>query len=371
MQSIRRIIALVIKEFLALLKDKKSRTTIIVPPLVQLIIFGYAATFDLNHVKFAVYNEDNGWASRQLLHQFAGSKSFDLVASLHDSKRVSEVIDNREALLVLHIEELCTEHLLSNEPCAVQVLVDGRNSNTAMLALNYVREIITTFNMNWLKDHAGLKPPAVLTMRAWFNPNLESRWFFVPGIVALLAMVVTLVVTSLSVAREREAGTFDQLLVTPFTPLGILLGKAIPGLIIGLGEGMLIVFLAINWFKVPFQGSMWVLFMGLTVYIMAVIGAGLMISSMCSTQQQGLMGAFLFLVPAVILSGFATPIANMPKLVQYITYLDPMRYFLIIVRRSFLEGVSAVYLWDQIWPMLAMALVTLTSAAWFFRHKLY
>ena len=371
MAYILRIFALVIKEFLALLKDKKSRTTIIVPPLVQLIVFGYAATFDLNNVKFAILNEDRGAAARDLIQRFEGSKSFEHIATLHSNEEINQIIDNRRALLVLHIEQLCTEHLLRKEPCTVQVILDGRNSNTAMLALNYVREIVAKFNLDWMSAHTGQKSPAGLTMRAWFNPNLESRWFFIPGIVALLSLVVTLVVTSLSVAREREAGTFDQLLVTPYTPLGILLGKAIPGLIIGLGEGMLIVFLAINWFKVPFQGSFLVLITGLMIYILAVIGVGLMISSMCATQQQGLMGAFLFLVPAVILSGFATPIANMPKAVQLITYLDPMRYFLIIVRRSFLEGVGVTYLWDQMWPMLIMAVVTLTSAAWFFRHKLY
>jgi len=366
-----RIIALIIKEFLALLKDQKGRLVIILPPIAQLIVFGYAATFDLNHVKFAVFNEDRGIASRELLARFKGSGAFELVADLQANRQIAPIIDNRNVLFVLHIGPRCTRELLSGGQCTVQVLVDGRNSNTALLILNYVREIVYRFNEEWAADHGLGAPPSRLNIRAWFNPNLESRWFIVPGIIALLSLVVTLIVTSLSVAREREAGTFDQLLVTPLSPVDILVGKAVPGLAIGLFEGTLILLLAVLWFKVPFTGSLIVLYSGLILYLMAAIGIGLMISSMCSTQQQALLGGFLFLVPAVILSGFATPIENMPPVVQKITYLDPMRYFLIVIRRSFLEGASLDVLFSQFWPMAIMGLVTLAAATWFFRHKIY
>ncbi len=366
-----KIIALIVKEFLALLKDQKGRLVIILPPVAQLIVFGYAATFDLNHVKFAVFNEDTGVASRELVSRFEGSKTFDLVASLEGDQQIAPLIDNKEVMFVLHIGPRCTEGLLSGGQCTVQVLVDGRNSNTALLILNYVREIVYRFNEEWAAEHALGAPPSRLNIRAWFNPNLESRWFIVPGIIALLSLVVTLIVTALSVAREREAGTFDQLLVTPLRPVEILVGKAVPGLIIGLAEGTLILVITILWFKVPFTGSLLTLYFGLVLYLMAAIGIGLMISSMCSTQQQALLGGFLFLVPAVTLSGFATPIANMPPIVQRITYLDPMRYFLIIVRRTFLEGASLDMLLHQFWPMAIIGVVTLTAATWFFKHKIY
>ncbi len=366
-----RIMALIVKEFLALLKDRKGRLVIILPPIAQLIVFGYAATFDLNHVKFAVFNEDRGIAARDLIARFEGSKAFDLVANLQSDQQITPIIDNRDALFVLHIGQDCTRKLLSGGQCTVQVLVDGRNSNTALLILNYVREIIYRFNEEWTANHGLGTLPSRLDIRAWFNPNLESRWFIVPGIIALLSLVVTLIVTSLSVAREREAGTFDQLLVTPLNPVDILVGKAVPGLVIGLFEGTFILLLTVLWFRVPFTGSLLVLYSGLVLYLMAAIGIGLMISSMCSTQQQALLGGFLFLVPAVILSGFATPIENMPPVVQKITYLDPMRYFLVIVRRSFLEGASLDVLFNQFWPMAIIGLVTLAAAAWFFRHKVY
>ncbi|HFQ88465.1 MAG TPA: ABC transporter permease, partial [Desulfobulbus sp.] len=238
-------------------------------------------------------------------------------------------------------------------------------------SLNYVRDIVKSFNMQWAARH-GMQPvPAQLVVRSWFNETLNSHWFIIPGIVALLALVVTLEVTALSVAKEREAGTFDQLLVTPMTPLEILIGKSLPGFIIGFVEATFIIAMTILWFHVPFRGSFLVLYTGIFAFLLSAIGIGLMISAISVTQQQGLMGAFLFLVPAVILSGFATPIENMPQFVQYITYLNPMRYFLIIVRASFLEGASFSLLWNLYWPMVIIGIVTLSAAGILFRNRMY
>jgi ABC-2 type transport system permease protein len=365
-----RVLALIRKEFLALFRDKKSRLTIIVPPIVQLLVFGYAATFDLNHVRFALFNEDGGAASRELATRFSGSNAFELVENLHSEAGIAPLIDSREVLVVLHIGPRCSSNLAQKEECVLQVLIDGRNSNTAMLALNYVRNIVMEFNRDWMDRHGGTMP-ARLNIRAWFNPNLESRWFFIPGIIALISMVVTLVVIALSVAREREDGTFDQLLVTPFRPWEIMAGKAVPGILIGVGEASMIMLLAVVWFKIPLQGSLLALYPALVIYILSIIGVGLMISAISATQQQALLGAFLFIVPAVILSGFSTPIANMPGFMQALTYLDPMRYFLIIVRRVFLEGAGFGYFWPEIWPMIVIATVNLAAATWFFRHRMY
>ena len=206
-------------------------------------------------------------------------------------------------------------------------------------------------------------------MRYWFNPNLQSLWFIIPGIVALLTMVVTIVVTALTIAREREVGTFEQLLVTPFSPIEILIGKSLPALAIGLSEGTFIILAAVLWFHVPLRGNVGLLYVGLLLYILAVIGVGLMVSSLARTQQQAMLGAFLFVVPAVILSGFATPIANMPQFIQAITLANPMRYFLVVVRGLFLEDLPANVVITQLWPMAIIAALTLSGASWLFRHR--
>ena len=367
----RRILALTLKEFLALLKDKKSRLVVVVPPLLQLLVFGYAATFDLKNVPYAVYNEDTGAASRDLIAGFKGSPNFSEVASLSREGQIAPLINKKEALLVIHIGPQFSKDLLLGRTARVQVIVDGRNSNTAMLAMNYLGTVINRFNMSWNALSGKPNPPAYVVTRAWFNPNLESRWFIVPGIVGLLTLVVTMMVTALSVAREREQGTFDQLLVTPLRPVEIIIGKALPGFFIGMTEATVIILAAVFWFHVPFLGSVTTLYTGVFLFLLSAIGIGLMISSLSITQQQGLLGAFLFLVPAIILSGFTTPIANMPLFIQKLTLLNPMRYFMVILRGVFLEGMTFNLLIDQFWPMAVIGITTLTAAGWLFRHRLY
>jgi len=367
----RRIVALMKKEFLTLLQDKKSRFVIIIPPLLQLLVFGYAASFDLNHVAVAVYNEDGGSASREFLARLEGSPNFQVVRQVHDEAQIAPMIDKKEVLLLIHIGAQFSRDLNLGEPAPLQVIVDGRDSNTALIALGYVRTIVFDFNEKWARDNNLQAPPAELVTRAWFNPNLESRWFFIPGIVGLLTLVVTMLVTALSVAREREHGTFDQLLVTPMRPTEILLGKALPGFVIGVIEATAIIAVAVFWFDIPLRGHLFTLYAGLLLFLLSAIGVGLMISSLAVTQQQGLLGAFLFLVPAVILSGFATPIANMPEAVQMLTLIDPLRYFVVVLRGVFLEGTPFHLLLDQFWPMAVIGLSTLALAGWLFRHRMY
>jgi ABC-2 type transport system permease protein len=367
----RRIFALTVKEFLALLKDKKSRMVVIIPPLVQLFVFGYAATFDLKNVPYAVYNEDSGSTSRELLSRFKGSQNFTEVATLSNDGQIAPFINRKKALLVIHIGSDFSRNLLKGGTTPVQVIIDGRNSNTAMLALNYASAIVNEFNIDWSERSGGTGPPAQIVTRSWFNSNLESRWFIVPGIVGLLTLVVTTLVTALSVAREREQGTFDQLLVTPIRPVEIIIGKALPGFLIGIAEATVIILATVFWFDIPLRGSVLTLYTGLIFFILSAIGIGLMISSIAVTQQQGLLGAFLFLVPAIILSGFTTPIANMPPIIQDLTLLNPMRYFMVILREVFLEGAPFLHLIDQFWPMALIGLTNLTIAGWLFRHRLY
>lgn len=368
---LRRILALMAKEFLALLKDKRSRFVLIGPPLVQMLVFGYAATFDLRHVPYALLAEDRGAPARDLAAALRGSPSFSEVARLSHEREIAPLIDAKGALMVVRIGPRFSAELLSGQTATLQVVVDGRNSNTALLVVNYVRGIVERFNREWAGAHGGRLPPAHVETRAWFNPNLESRWFFLPGIVGMLTLLVTLLVTSLSVAREREQGTFDQLLVTPMRPVEILLGKALPGFIVGVAEATVIMAVTVFWFGVPLLGSLFTLYVGVLLFLLSAVGVGLMISAFAATQQQGLLGAFFFLVPAVILSGFATPIANMPPLVQQLTLLNPLRYFLVVLRGVFLEGTPFALLIPQLWPMAVIGVAALAIAGWLFRHRMY
>jgi ABC-2 type transport system permease protein len=366
-----RIFALVTKEFLALLKDKRSRLVLIVPPLIQLLVFGYAATYDLKNVPFAAYNEDPGAASREILAAVDGSPSFTRMAQITHESEIAPLIDAKEVLMVVHAGPHFSADLLAGRPAALQIIVDGRNSNTAMLAMNNIGTIVDRFNLDWAAAHGGAPPPSRVEVRAWFNPNLESRWFFLPGIIGILTLLVTMLVTALSVAREREQGTFDQLLVTPLRPVEILIGKTLPGFLIGLAEATVIMLAAVFWFKVPLLGSLLALYTGIVLFLLSGVGVGLMISSFATTQQQGLMGAFIFMVPSILLSGFATPIRNMPVVLQDLTRANPMRYFMVVLRSVFLEGTPFELLIPQFWPMALIGLVTLSIAGWLFRHRMY
>ena len=366
-----RILTLMKKEFLAVLKDARSRVLLVVPPMIQLLVFGYAATYDLKQVPYAIYNEDRGALSRELEAEIHGSGYFREKARIASSDQIAPLVDARDVLLVIHIGPQFGRDLASGKTASLQLIVDGRNSNTALIAVGYVRQIVSRFNDDWSQAH-GLPPaPARIETRAWFNPNLESRWFFLPGLIGILTLLITMLLTGLTVAREREQGTFDQLLVTPMRPFEVLAGKALPGFVIGFAEATVIASIAVLWFRIPMLGSIGTFYLGLALFLMSSVGMGLMISALAATQQQGLLGAFLFMVPAVILSGFATPIANMPEAVRLLTYIDPLRYFLVVLRKLFLEGVPASILVNQLWPMALIGALSLTLAAWLFRARMY
>jgi ABC-2 type transport system permease protein len=369
MISWSRIFALMVKELRVLFRDKRTRFVVIGPPLIQLLVFGYAATFELKQAPIAILNQDRGILSQEIIGRLEGSDSFEVVAYLHDQQKINQLINEKKALVVVSFPADFSSRLLKDGTTDLQVIVDGRNSNTALLAQNDVAGVVQTFNQLWAEQHNLKQPPITLVPRNWFNENLENNWFFVPGIVALIVLIVSLLITALSVAREREEGTFDQLLVTPCLPIEILIGKSLPGMMVAVLESNVIILIAIFWFDVPFRGDYWLLQLAMVFFVISAIGVGLMISSLSTTQQQALLGAFMFMVPAVILSGFATPIENMPEVIQWITYLDPMRYFLVIVRGIFLQDVGMDVVWSQIWPMAIIAVVTLSMAGWLFRHR--
>jgi ABC-2 type transport system permease protein len=368
--SLLRILALILKEFLAVLKDPRSRFIIFVPPILQCVIFGYAASFDLNSVSYAVLNLDHSSASADLLSRLDGSGTFKRQANLERMEDISEWIDSGRALLVIRIDQDFERRLLVGKVAQVQVIVDGRNSNTAGTALGYVGTVVDQFNADWRSRHGIPGAPVAIDIRSWYNPNLESRWSMIPSLIGTLTMMGTLMLTALSVAREREQGTFDQLLVTPFRPFEIMVGKAVPNMVIGLTQATTILLIAQFWFHIPFIGSFVVLYAGLVLFLMAAVGLGLFVSSIAMTMQQAMLFAFLLVLPFSLLSGLTTPISSMPEFLQSVMVINPLRYALDLTRRVYLEDAGFAQLLPDFLPLTIIGIVTLSGAAWLFGRRL-
>ncbi|HEY7862837.1 MAG TPA: ABC transporter permease [Thermoanaerobaculia bacterium] len=369
-ESIFRILALIRKELLAILKDPRSRFMLFAPPVVQCLVFGYAATYDLNHVPYAAFDRDRSASSGELLAKLDGSGIFQRVADLRRQVEVRQAIDEGRVLLVVQIEPDFERRLQTGLLANVQVIADGRNSNTAGTAMGYVEAVVESFNLEW-RAARGLDGRAVkVTSRAWYNPNLETRWHMVPALIGTLTLLQTLLLTGMSVAREREQGTFDQLLVTPLRPAEIMVGKALPSMLVGLAQATLILLVAQLWFRIPFAGSYLTLYIGLAFFLLAAVGMGLLLSSVAATMQQAMLYSFLLLMPFALLSGLATPIESMPDFLQVLTLANPLRYAIEIAHRVYLEGADLGLLAPQLWPLAIMAAVTLPIASWMFRHKL-
>ena len=369
-EAVLRILALIRKELLAILNDPRSRVSLFLPPVLQSLIFGYAATYDLSNVPYAVLDQDRSAASHDLLAALDGSGVFHRVARLYRAADIKSVIDQQDALLVVQIGQDFERRLMAGLPADVQVIADGRNSNTAGTALGYVGAIVDTFNADWAASHGAAPPPVRVTMRAWYNANLETRWFMVPALIGTLTFLQTLLLTAMSVAREREQGTFDQLLVTPFRPAEIMAGKALPSVLIGLAQATLILLVAQLWFRIPFAGSYFTLYAGLLLFLLAAVGMGLMLSAIVANMQQAMLYAFVIMMPFALLSGLTTPLSNMPEIFQYLTLVNPLRYAIDIAHRVYLEGAGLDQLVPDLWPMAIIASLTLSAAAWLFRGKL-
>ena len=371
MQTLRRLTALILKELLTIMKDPKSRFVVIGPPIIQFFVFSYGATFDLENVRYAVFDESRSVLSRVFLADVEGSGRFRLTGYLEDDGQVKETIDNKKARLVIHIGSQFEENLRSGRSVDIQVIADGTSPNVAMIAIGYLGTIVENFNTTLLEQGIVQEngPGLALVERAWFNENLSSRWFMVSALGGVISTVVVMILTSLSVAREREFGTFDQLLVAPFSPVEILVGKSIPGILFGMLDALIFAGGAVLWFHIPFRGTVSALMVSLLCFIITIVGIGLLVSSLSTTMQQGLLGAFLFLMPAITLSGLATPVENMPMWLQQADMLNPVRHIITALRRVFLEGANLGMIWPQIWPLLIMAGVTLPLAAWLFRRR--
>jgi ABC-2 type transport system permease protein len=367
---LHRVAALVRKELLATLKDPRSQITLFVPPLLQCLVFGYAATLDLNNVPYALINQDRSFAAQELTNRLDGTGLFRRVANLTAPSEAARAIYTEKALLVVQIPADFERRLQAGKTAPVQVIADGRNSNTAGTALGYVNLIVVDFNADWRARH-GLPPPAVLPVpRAWYNANLETRWNMIPGLIGTLAMMETMLLTALSAAREREQGTFDQLLVTPLRPEEIIAGKTVPSIIVGAAQATTVLLVAVFWFRIPFQGSLLVLYAGLLLFMLAAVGLGLLISSVAATMQQAMLYTMIVLMPFILLSGFTTPISSMPPWLQAFTTVNPLRYAIDLTHRVYLEGIGFERLWPDLWPLALIAAVTLATASWVFERRL-
>ncbi len=365
-----RILSLIYKEFLAIWRDKKSRTVLIVPPILQLFIFSFAATLDVRNVPIGILNRDNGAVAFELVQRFHGSPFFEKIVYLHAVEEIAPFIDNIKGVMVLSIDEQFSRKLEAKQPADIQLILDGRKSNTAQIVAGYASQIIEQFNHDFAVDARIPQQNTQLMPRFWFNPNLLYYWYNIPCLSGILTMLVGVLLTALSVARERELGTFDQLLVSPVTPFEIMIGKTIPAICIGMIEGSIIVAVGVYIFQVPFTGSLLLLYLSMFVFLISIIGIGLFISTLSNTQQQAVLGSFLFMSPSVILSGFATPIENMPEWLQPATILIPLKYYLIIAKGIFLKAIPADVVFSNIWPMAVIGAFTLTGATLFFRKRI-
>ncbi|MBP1627575.1 MAG: ybhR-1 [Holophagaceae bacterium] len=371
---LERLKYMLIKEFLQIFRDPRMRAVILMVPIVQVLIFGYAVTTDVRHIRTAIFDLDNSPSSRDLVARFEGSGHFDLIRRLHSDTEVREVIQSGEAKAVLRLNRGFGDDLLGGRTARAQIILDGSDSNTASIILGYSSRIAMAFNSRILVDRfarsSGTRldtEPVALASRAWFNPNLESRNFFVPGVIAQLVMIISIVLSSMAIVREREIGTMEQIMVTPMGRMEFILGKTLPFALIGYLDVVLISVVAVFWFDIPLLGSLPALFLATGLYLLSTLGVGLLISTTCRTQQQAMMSTFFFIMPAILLSGFIYPIANMPLGIQWVTYLNPLRHFLIIIRGIFLKGQGVQLLWPQMLALALLGTALLSMAAGRFR----
>lgn len=367
----RRIRHIILKEFIQVWRDKKLRFFLIVPPLVQLMAYGYVVNFDIKHVATAVFDESRTMESRDLLKRFRSTDWFDVKYYLNSQKELLDLIDRGKITMAVWVQWDFAKQLRQGKPGKIQVIVDATDSNAALIVSRYASTVIGDYSQEQLQarfqrqESAGagrLSTPLRVESRAWFNPNLISRYSMVPGVIAMVVLLLSLMLTALAVVREKEIGTMEQILVTPIRPIELMLGKTIPFVLISLGDVILVTIVGVLWFEVPFRGSILVLLLGTMAFLFNSVGLGLLISTISSTQQQAMMAGNLFLTPAILLSGLIFPIANMPAFFQYLTLLNPLMYFVIVAQGIFLKGAGLALLWKEMLSMTVLGMIMLTLA---------
>ena len=372
-----RIRRVFVKELIQALRDKRMRMTLIIPPIVQLIIFGYAANLDVKHIRTAVRDLDQSVDSRDVISRFRQSKYFDILFYPQRQQDTERLILNGDVVLSLEIPPDFSRKLKKGDTATVQILVDGTESNAAMIALGYVSKILGDYSTSIMihrlnrEGRIGFEEAGVeLEHRIWFNPNLESRLFYVPGVIASIAFLIPVILTAMAIVREKEIGTLEQIMVTPIRPWELMVGKTLPFALIGLLDVVMIALIGVFWFEIPLRGNPLVLLCGAVLFLVSSVAIGLFISTISSTQQQAEISTFFFTMPAFVLSGFAFPIDNMPGWIQPLTYAIPLRYFLVIIRGVFLKGVGLDILWPQMAALAGLggAMILLSSLR--FRKRL-
>lgn len=374
----KRIWHILVKEFIELRRDRLARFRLLVPPLVQVLVFGYAATFEVFGVSTAVLNLDHSQESRALIAAFANNHHFHIVRDAQSQREVESAIDDGSAAVAIIVHAGFAQLLRKGQPAPIQVLVDGTNSNSALIALGYVGAITQTYSQHYQADLLSRIDPSVaatlvhvsLDDRPWYNVSLNSRWFFVPGVIATITLIMVVNLTAFAVVREREIGTLEQLMVTPIRPVELIIGKTIPFFFVGLALMTVVTLVGTFWFQVPFRGNPFVLLLGTSLYLLSILALGLMISTLCKTQQQAFATNFFLVNPLFILSGFSFPISSMPTFLQWLTYANPVRYFIIIIRAVFLKGVGVAVLAPQLLALAVIGAVLMAIATLRFHKSL-
>jgi len=368
-----RIRELIRKEFIQLFRDKKNRPILIISPLVQLLVFGYVVNYDIKDIRVAFFDQSRTHESRMLEDAFSANKVFRITNFSKDHRELEELLLKGKVDLGIKVGPDLSQRIRKGETANVQILVNGSMSNMASVRIAYTSLVIDRLNRELIKE---LYPQHLdygkidARIRTWYNPNLDSQNFFVPGIVAFLIMLISLLFTSMAIIREKEAGTMEQLIVTPLKPVELIVGKTIPYIIISLGQMLAVTAFAVLWFRIPVAGSFLLLLLAACIFLLSTLGIGLFISTISSTQQQAMMTTFFVILPFFMLSGFVFPIANMPLVVQWLTYLNPLRYFLVIIRGIFLKGVGMHVLWHQFAAMTIIGLIVFAAAVGRFRKRL-
>jgi ABC-2 type transport system permease protein len=371
------------KEMIQIFRDKRMRLLVFLPPIIQLVIFGYAATIDVKNVSLALMDEDRTAESRQFIEKFEAGEYFTVERYLSSPAEADRLMDDGTVDAFIYIHKGFEKAIVEGDGAEVLIVVDGTNSNVASVTLGYVNRIVNDYSQDILLEKItrirGLRPdsavplrvaPVTLVERTWFNEDLESRNYFVPGIIALLLTLIAVMMTSMAIVKEREVGTMEQLIVTPIRPIELITGKLLPFAVIGYIDVALITAIATLWFNVPLKGSILLLFVSTAFFLLPALGVGLFISTISATQQEAMMSTFLFFFPAMLMSGFVFPIDSMPYAMQIITYLDPMRYMIHILRGIFLKGVGVRYLWPDYVGLLVLGVIVVGFAAMRFRKRL-
>ena len=364
-----RLFALIIKELQSLLRDPQTRFILIMPVLMQVILFPFAATLEVTNATIAIYDEDSSQVSIELTQRIARAKSFSHILMLNHSAEIEQTINEQKALLLLRFPQNFARQLMTGDGAKLQLILDGRHSNSAQIAANYVQQIISQYQQELLQDQS-MVGKSELVIRNWYNPNLDYKWFVVPSLIAMIVTIGVLIVTSLSVAREREQGTLDQLLVSPLTTGQIFIGKAVPAMVIALFQGTIVLLAGILFYQIPFAGSLPLFYGSMMFYALSLVGFGLFISSLCSTQQQAFIGVFVFMMPAILLSGYISPVENMPVWLQNATWINPIRHFTDITKQLYLKDADLAIITPSLFALLVITITTGSVAYLLFRRKI-